>query len=101
MLYRSYRQRAQSGPVADSEAHFVDTAEQPIEQMVKEEELQWLLLQIEVMEEVVRDIILMRHVEDLTIQEIANVMQLPVGTVKSHLHRGRKQLQAVAKTKVD
>jgi RNA polymerase sigma-70 factor (ECF subfamily) len=32
-------------------------------------------------------------VEDLGYQEIADVLECPVGTVRSRLHRGRKLLQ--------
>ena len=31
--------------------------------------------------------------EDLAYQEIADILRLPVGTVRSRLHRGRKMLQ--------
>jgi len=33
--------------------------------------------------------------EDLTYEEIAQVLGCPVGTVRSRLHRGRKMLQKV------
>ena len=32
-------------------------------------------------------------VEDLSYEEIASVLEMPVGTVRSRLHRGRKMLQ--------
>jgi RNA polymerase sigma-70 factor (ECF subfamily) len=31
--------------------------------------------------------------EDFAYQEIADVLEVPVGTVRSRLHRGRKMLQ--------
>jgi RNA polymerase sigma-70 factor (ECF subfamily) len=31
--------------------------------------------------------------EDMTYEEIARVLECPVGTVRSRLHRGRKMLQ--------
>ncbi|MBN2797815.1 MAG: sigma-70 family RNA polymerase sigma factor [Deltaproteobacteria bacterium] len=39
-----------------------------------------------------RQIIVLRDVEDLDYQEIADLLQLPRGTVKSRLHRARQQL---------
>jgi RNA polymerase sigma-70 factor (ECF subfamily) len=40
-----------------------------------------------------RQCVLLRHVEQRSLAEIARVMRLPVGTVKSHLARPRKQLR--------
>lgn len=37
--------------------------------------------------------ILLRHIEDRPYEEIAEIMSLPLGTVKTYIHRGRKQLQ--------
>jgi RNA polymerase sigma-70 factor, ECF subfamily len=40
-----------------------------------------------------RTAILLRHIEDRPYEEIALVMSLPLGTVKTYIHRGRKELQ--------
>jgi len=39
-----------------------------------------------------REVVWLRDVDDLTYQEIADVLQIPIGTVMSRLSRGRKQL---------
>lgn len=39
-----------------------------------------------------RDIIKMRHVEELSYQEIADILDLPLGTVKAHIFRARELL---------
>jgi RNA polymerase sigma-70 factor (ECF subfamily) len=39
-----------------------------------------------------REVILLRFVEGLAYQEIAEVMGLPLGTVKTNIHRARKEL---------
>ena len=36
-----------------------------------------------------RTVIILRHIEDLSLEEIAQVLQLPVGTVKTNLFRAR------------
>lgn len=41
-----------------------------------------------------RAVMILRHLEALDYQEIATVLDLPLGTVKTHLHRARQQLQA-------
>jgi len=40
-----------------------------------------------------RTAILLRHVEGREYQEIADIMSLPLGTVKTFIHRARKELQ--------
>ncbi|NSW75749.1 MAG: sigma-70 family RNA polymerase sigma factor [Candidatus Atribacteria bacterium] len=40
-----------------------------------------------------REIVVLRHLEDCSYEEIAQIMDLPVGTVKSYLHRARKKLK--------
>jgi RNA polymerase sigma-70 factor, ECF subfamily len=40
-----------------------------------------------------RTILLLCDIEDFTYEEIANIINCPIGTVRSRLHRGRKQLQ--------
>jgi RNA polymerase sigma-70 factor, ECF subfamily len=39
-----------------------------------------------------RAVVVLRHHEDLDYEEIAEVMGLPLGTVKTYLHRARKEL---------
>ncbi|MBI4455781.1 MAG: sigma-70 family RNA polymerase sigma factor [Acidobacteria bacterium] len=39
-----------------------------------------------------REVVLLRDVEEMTYQEIAEVLHCPVGTVMSRLHRGRNRL---------
>lgn len=43
--------------------------------------------------EVERQVIVMFHQEELTYEKIAEVLSLPVNTVRTHLHRGRKKLK--------
>ncbi len=40
-----------------------------------------------------RTAILLRHVEGHAYEEIAEIMALPLGTVKTYIHRARKELQ--------
>jgi RNA polymerase sigma-70 factor (ECF subfamily) len=40
-----------------------------------------------------REVIVLRHLEGLSYDEISTVTGLPVGTVKTYLHRARKKLQ--------
>jgi RNA polymerase sigma-70 factor (ECF subfamily) len=40
-----------------------------------------------------RETLVLREIEDLSYREIADVLQVPIGTVMSRLARGRAQLQ--------
>ena len=40
-----------------------------------------------------RAVVIFRYIHDFTYAEIAEVLDLPLNTVKSHLFRARKQLQ--------
>lgn len=42
-----------------------------------------------------REAIVLKYQQGLAIEEIAGILQLPEGTVKTHLHRGRKELAAM------
>ena len=42
-----------------------------------------------------REVVVLRYEQGLTVDEIAGVLQLPEGTVKTFLHRARKQLAAI------
>lgn len=42
-----------------------------------------------------RSVILLRHVEGYAYEEIADTMELPLGTVKTYLHRARKELKDI------
>lgn len=40
-----------------------------------------------------REVILLRHVDDLTVEEIARMLEIPAGTVKSRLHHAHARLR--------
>jgi RNA polymerase sigma-70 factor, ECF subfamily len=52
--------------------------------------------------EAFREVVWLRDVEELTYQEIADVLDIPIGTVMSRLSRGRKQLyEALTRVKLE
>ena len=46
-----------------------------------------------------REVLLMRFVDDMTLQEIATALNIPVGTVKSRLHHALNTLRQDSRTK--
>ncbi len=45
-----------------------------------------------------REVIVLRHIQDLSYIEISNILKLPQGTVKVHLYRAREQLKKILET---
>jgi RNA polymerase sigma-70 factor (ECF subfamily) len=41
-----------------------------------------------------REVFVLRQIQGLSVQEVAEVLGVPQGTVKTHLHRARRQLMA-------
>ncbi len=60
--------------------------------MLSKEKSQILVSAIDSLPENYRQIIFLRHTEELDYQEIANKLEIPLGTVKAHLFRARKLL---------
>ena len=46
-----------------------------------------------------REVVLMRFVDDLSLQEIADALDIPLGTVKSRLHNALEMLRADERTR--
>jgi RNA polymerase sigma factor (sigma-70 family) len=64
----------------------------PLEGLVRAEIAQTIECALAGLRPEYRQVVVLRYHEDLSHEEIAHVMDLPVGTVKSHLHRARAQL---------
>lgn len=56
---------------------------------------------IEELPEKYRDVIKLRHMQEKSYQEIADVLDLPLGTVKAHIYRAREMLYKALKDKKD
>lgn len=60
----------------------------------QQSQLTWLLQQISKLPQRQREVIVMSTIDGLKQREIANILQLPLNTVKTHLSRARKALIA-------
>ena len=45
--------------------------------------------------EVERTAVVLFYIEDQPVKKIATIMQMPEGTVKSHLHRAKEKMQKI------
>jgi RNA polymerase sigma-70 factor, ECF subfamily len=50
---------------------------------------------LEALPEVFRTAVVLRDVEDFSYDEIAKILDVPIGTVMSRIHRGRAQLRSI------
>jgi RNA polymerase sigma-70 factor (ECF subfamily) len=66
-----------------------------LEQLEKLDEAQKLRLFVKRLPPVQQDILYFYFDEDITTREIAEVLQMPEGTVKSHLHRAKDAIKEI------
>jgi RNA polymerase sigma-70 factor (ECF subfamily) len=64
-------------------------------EMADEDELGKLRRAIASLKDEEREVVLLLINEDLSMEEIATSLHMPVGTVKSHLHRARVHLKSI------
>ena len=74
-------------------SRLVDSATTPIEALENQDEINRVLSAIAHLDSEVRDVMLLYYVEQLSITRIATAFEIPIGTVKSHLHRGRERIK--------
>lgn len=91
-------QRQQKASAFDENQHGQSAEETGEQQYFKQLDAQWLRQSLERLPEPFREATVLRDLEGLSYQEIADVMEVPIGTVMSRLARGRKQLQAMLMT---
>jgi RNA polymerase sigma-70 factor, ECF subfamily len=65
----------------------------PDEEVESLELLSYLQNQIQSLPDKYRAVITLRYVEELSLQEISEILDLPLGTVKTRIHRGREALR--------
>ena len=70
----------------------VDKSPSVLQQVAAREELSLALNTIQRFPDPEKQILLLRFVENFKLEEIAEVMAIPLNSVKSHIHRSRKKL---------
>lgn len=100
-LYLNERRRRRPELMGDSstadndvEADLMDPGALPVAVVERREARTAIWRAIAALPDDYRQIILMRHVNELSYQEISEATCLPIGTVKSRLARARQQLAA-------
>lgn len=65
----------------------------PEEQIIQSETNNWLHSEIEQLPPKYRAAIILKYIEDLSVKEISEILDIPVPTVKTRIHRGREALR--------
>jgi len=74
-----------------------ETPESILLEQAGQQQVQAALEQVPV---IFREVLLLRDVEEMSYQEIADTLAVPIGTVMSRLYRARKALQAALESKI-
>jgi RNA polymerase sigma-70 factor (ECF subfamily) len=86
-------------PDGNGQVGAADTAKDPLATYVSHMEQEQVRNAIQQLSSEFREIILLREYEELSYQEIATVLECPVGTVMSRLARARSKLRELISTR--
>ena len=93
-----YARRERIAPTVSSETEGlqiedVRSDQDVLEQMVKEEQLMYLRKCVDGLPDKQKQVIHLFYAGELSLEEIARVLKIPKGTVKSRLHKAKEQLR--------
>lgn len=66
---------------------------QPDEAVESLEFQEWVQQEINELPVMYRSVIVLKYIEELSLKEIGDILDLPIGTVKTRIHRGREALR--------
>jgi RNA polymerase sigma-70 factor (ECF subfamily) len=93
---RRYRPESLDDPLpsGDSRVEIIEgSGPGALEQLLTQERAGWLADSVAQLPVVFREVLTLRFEEEMRLEEIAAVLALPLGTVKTRLHRALKQLR--------
>lgn len=94
LAFKQFRQQAGELAFEDmNEAPLVDRSETPLRRLLDEELSGEVRKAVAGLPPLQREAIILFEYEELTLAEIAAIVEADVGTVKSRLHRGRERLR--------
>ncbi|MVO99969.1 MULTISPECIES: RNA polymerase sigma factor SigW [Paenibacillus] len=65
----------------------------PVDQIILSETQQVIRRAIDTLPEKYKSVVILRYLHDMSLQEIGDVLKMPVTTVKTRVHRGREYLR--------
>lgn len=96
-LHRRKKPRATLSIYQTDQPEFADPRgeESPDQQMIRDENRQLIRKALQILSAEHRMVIVMKEIDDMRYEEIAEVLDVPVGTVRSRLHRARSELKTI------
>lgn len=88
-LERARRRRTENG---EPDAVDPDTSRQPVSELERRERQLRLELKLGLLRDEYRALLVLRDLEGLSYAEIAQILEMPLGSVKGRLHRARGEL---------
>jgi RNA polymerase sigma-70 factor (ECF subfamily) len=86
----------ESGTLVDL---LVTDGEGPLAELQGDEDKEWVRRSVAKLPETLRQTLILAYHQDLKYREIAEILKIPVGTVKSRLHAALAKLQQMAKAR--
>lgn len=74
-------------------SHLASDDQLPEEELEKLELQNFIHEQISLLPPIYRSIIILRYIEEFPLKEISTILDIPLGTVKTRIHRGREVLR--------
>jgi RNA polymerase sigma-70 factor, ECF subfamily len=94
---RRKRERTSMVSISDEVSGWEDRLQHPsrnaVEQMEENEFKKAVEEQLQQLSQIERTVIVLYHQEERSYEQIAEVLGMPIGTVRTHLHRGRKKMR--------
>ena len=88
--------KSESDPEGNTESiqhEWKDAEPDPEQVLVRREEIHLVRKAIDLLPGLQKTILLLFHQDEMSLEEIQQVMDIPVNTIKSHLFRARKSLK--------
>ena len=96
MLYlRNVSNPVKNDQSDEKEYDIPDTSSVPYNEMDKKERMDLLQQAIASVKDIYRIPLVLRDIEGLSYEEVSNVLEIDIGTVKSRISRGREHLRAI------
>ena len=90
--YRHHRIRRQAETVSDEVLHHLPSGDDPRQRTQTRERRRMVHQVLAEMSESLASVLMLRDLQGLSYEEIAGFFEVPVGTIKSRLNRGRREL---------